>query len=351
MSVNGAEVKYALQKATTWGTAVACGAADGFLALPWSADPDNQLIVDDSLGAFFAVDASPGQTRIEPTVTAYARYNDEVLLSMLAAVFGTAGAPTTHAAGTTSKDHTLKIAQNTDGLFFTLCGLMGSLGVEEIPSWKVAKVVVTGETGKPVTFAFSGPGFDLVADSAINTTSTFNNVTILERANRMYYSQCEIRMNDASGGALSGSDKVGASKFVLTLERKLTGVYGAFVSGGRDCIDEATNDGPFSGSLDLTFPRLSDFAGRAEVKANTSRKCEIILTGPIIEGAIPYLMKFQLTNLKPSKNANPHKPGIIDNTRTYQVLGASAAPTGMTGNTDPCWCMLTNKITTDLLVA
>jgi len=351
MGVTGAEIVYGMRKGAIWGTAVACAAGDGFLGLPWSADPDNSTVVDDSLGQFFATDASPGQTKLEPTVNMYLRYNDEVVLSMLAALFGTAGAPTTHASGTLSKDHLLKIAKQVDGLFFTLAAKLGTGFVEEIPSWKVAKLEITWETGKPVQMKFSGPGFDLVVDSTINTLATFNSVTILETANRGYMGQTVFRMNDASGGALTGTDKIGPSKVTLTLERKLTGVYGSYVDAGagRDLIDEPTNDGLFSGSLSMTFPRTSSNTARLKIKGNTSQKMDITMTGPIIENAIPYMITFTLPNLKPKKIANPHKQGIIENTREYDVLGATTAPTGMTGQTDPCWCALTNKITTDLL--
>ena len=353
MSTSGAEIVYGMQLGSAWGTAAAIGVGDGFLALPWAADPTNGTITDDSLGQFFPVSATPGQTKLDATVTAYARYNDEVLLSILAGFFGTAGTPALHTGGTLSHDHVLKINKIIDGVFFTLAAKLGSGFVEEIPSWKVAKLIVTMETGKPVQFQFSGPGFDLVVDSTTNTLSTFNSVTILETANRAYFGQAVFRMNDASGSALATGDKIGPSKAVLTLERKLTGVYGSFVDtgAGRDLIDEPTNDGLFSGTFEITYPRLANNTGRLKIKGNTPQKCDITLTGPIIEGAIPYSITFQLPNLAPDTNTNAHKQGIIDNVRKYQVLGASAAPSGMTGVTDPCWCLLTNKITTDLMAA
>jgi hypothetical protein len=351
MGVTGAEIVYACKKAATWGTAVAAAAGDGIMGLPWSADPDNATIVDDSLGQFFATSSTPGETKLDASFNAYARYNDKVMLTMLAALFGTAGVPATHAGGTLSKDHVLKIAQQTDGLFFTLAAKLGTGFVEEIPSWKIAKGVFTFETGKPVQVQFTGPGIDLVVDSAVNTIGTFASVTVLETANRAYMGQAVFRMNDASGGALAGGDKIAPSKAVLTLERKLAGVYGAYndAGAGRDLIDEPTNDGQFSASLSLTFPRLANNTGRLKIKAHTPQKLDITLTGPIIEGAIPYIMLFQCPNVVPKKSANPHKQGIIENTREYDVLGATAAPTGMAGITDPCWCSLTNKIATDLL--
>jgi hypothetical protein len=351
MAISGAELVYALKKATVWNTAVVAAAGDGFKGLPMTTDPTNDLVTDDSVGQLFATDATPGLTKLDPMVPVYARYNDKVVLSMLAAVFGTAGAPATHTAGTLSKDHTLKIAKNTDGLFFTLVALLGTGFVDEVPSWKIAKLVATFEVGKPIQFAFSGPGVDLVVDSEVNTVSTFNSVTILETANRAYMAQTEFRMNDQSAGALDGTAKIAPSKAVLTLERKLSGVYGAYVAAGagHDLIDQPTNDGPFTGSLELTYPRLADNKGQLDIKNLAAKKAEIICTGPIIEGAIPCLIKFQLPHLKPKNDKHSHKQGIIDNVRAYEVLGAIAAPLGMTGNTDPCWCFLTNKIATDLI--
>jgi len=350
MGLSGAEIVYAFKKGTAWGTAIVAAAGDGILGLPWAADPDNGLVVDDSLGQYFAVSATPGQTKLQPVFNTYARYNDEVFLSMLAAVFGTAGVPATHAAGTLSKDHVLKINKTVDGIFFTLCAKIGTGFVEEIPSWKINKVVITFETGKPVTFAFTGDGIDLVSDSSINTLGTFASVTVLETANRAYMTQSAFRMNDASGIALATGDKIMPSKCVITLERKLTGQYGTFVdAGGRDLIDEPTNDGPFTASCSITLPRLKDNTGRLKIKTNTPQKMDITLTGPIIEGAIPYTMTFQFPNLVPSKNTNAHKQGNLDNVRDYQVLGTNTAPAGMTGVTDPCWLLLTNKIATDLL--
>lgn len=351
MALTGAEIVYAAKKGVAWGTAVQAGAGDGFLALPWSADPTNGTLVDDSLGQYFATNATPGQTKLDPTITAYLRYNDKVLLSLIAAFFGTAGVPVTHAAGTLSKDHILKIAKQVDGIFFAVAAKLGTGFVEEVPSFKIAKITITGETGKPLQVQLSGPGFDLVVDSTINTLTTFNSVTITETANRAYYGQSVVRMNDASGIALAVGDKIGPSKWVLTLERKLTGQYGSFVDGGagRELIDEPVNDGLFSGVLELTFPKLSSNIGRLKIKGNTPQKCDITLTGPIIEGAIPYSITFTFPNLAPDTNSNPHKQGIIDNTRKYQVMGSTTAPAGMTGLTDPCWCALVNKITTDLL--
>jgi hypothetical protein len=351
MSVSGSELKYGFKKAAAWNTAVACGAGNGFLGLDLSLKADTTNLTDDSRGQLFAVDSSAGEVKCEGSVPAYLRYNDATLLSMLAIVMGTSAAPVLHAAGTLSYDHILKVALNNDGLFGTLCAALGTVGVEEIPSWKPNKVNIKWDTGKPVQVTVSGAGID-VTTSGENTLVTFNNVTILERANRAYMGQTAILLNAQSGIALAAGDKLGASSIELTFERKQSGVYGSFVSADaapRDLIDEPTGDGMFEASLKLQFPRTANLAARADLKNNTSKKAEIICTGPIIEGAIPYLLKLQMPHLKPKQYENPYESGIIKNVREYDVLGATTAPTGMTGNTDPLWIMATNKIATSLL--
>ena len=351
MSVSGAELKYAFKKATTWNTAVAAGAGNGFLGLDLDLKADTTNLTDDSRGQLFAVDSVAGEVKCEGSVPAYLRYNDAAVLSMLAIVMGTAAAPIIRSGGAISYDHILKVALSNTGLFGTLCAALGTVGVEEIPSWKPNKVNFKWDTGKPVQITISGAGID-VTTNGVNTLVTFNNVTILERANRAYMGQTELRMNAQSGAALAVGDKLGASSIELTLERKQSGVYGTYVSADsapRDLIDEPTGDGMFEASLKLQFPRTANLTARADLKNNVSKKAEIICTGPIIEGAIPYSITFQMPHLKPKQYENPYEAGIIKNVREFDVLGATTAPTGMTGITDPLWIKLTNKISTSLL--
>lgn len=349
--MNGEEIVYARGKGTVWGTPAVLGVGAGFLGLAAGADPEYNDQVDDSLGQLFAFESTPGSVKLDVSIPFYERFNDVVAWGMVAQFMGTAGVPATHAAGTLSKDHVLKVAKSTVGLFSTFIANMGGAFIEEVPSFKPTKMVTTWETGKPVHRVISGPGFDLITDSTTNTLITAAGITVLERKNRSYMSQTEIRMNDQSAIALAAGDKIGPSKVVHTVERKQTGQPGTFVSSGRDVIDEPTNDGPFTSSLVMTFPRATNATGRAKIKTNTSQKCEIITTGPIIEGAIPFLVKHQFTNLVPKKNSNPHKQGNIELTKEFVVMGADTAPAGMAGNTDPFWIYLTNKIATDLAAA
>ena len=185
---SGAELRYGFKIASAWNTPVVLGAGDGFLGLDLGLKADASTIEDDSRGQLFAVDATATEVKCDGTVPAYLRYNDRKILSMIAIIMGTAAAPTLHTLGTLSYDHILKVALKNTGLFGTLCGMPGALGVESIPSWKPNKVVFKCDTGKPCQITISGSGIDVVLDGT-NTTTTFNNVTVLERANRVYAGQ------------------------------------------------------------------------------------------------------------------------------------------------------------------
>ena len=349
---SGAELRYGFKIASVWNTPVVLGAGDGFLGLDLGLKADASTIEDDSRGQLFAVDATATEVKCDGTVPAYLRYNDRKLLSMIAIIMGTAAAPTLHTLGTLSYDHILKVALKNTGLFGTLCGMPGTLGVESIPSWKPNKVVFKWDTGKPCQITISGAGIDVVLDGT-NTTTTFNNVTVLERANRVYAGQTELRINAQSAIALAAGDKVGFASLELTFERKGSGVYGTYVSTDttpRDLIDEPTCDGMFTASMKVDQGRTASLSPRTDLKNNISKKAEIICTGPVIEGAIPYLIRFQMPHLKPKTYENPYAAGIIKNTREFTVMGADTAPAGMTGNTDPLWIYLTNKQATSLLV-
>ncbi len=92
MSASGTELRLAIKKAATWGTAVACGAGDGILFLPGGpkySRPDN---VDDSLGLGFPTDSDRGEIKVEGSRKAYLRYRSADL--PIAMAMGTSGAPT-----------------------------------------------------------------------------------------------------------------------------------------------------------------------------------------------------------------------------------------------------------------
>ncbi|GER92687.1 hypothetical protein A45J_0405 [hot springs metagenome] len=348
-AVAGVEIQAAFKKALVWNTPVAVGANDGILILPTSIKKDAPIESDDSLGTYFSEDGTPGAIKVEGDIPMYLRYDS---LDVLLALFmGVAGVPTQQ--GTTAAyAYTYKWKQDIDGYFGTFVKHMKNY-IEEIPSAKIAGITIKGEVGKPLQAIFKVIGVNKVYDSAVNTTTTFNNVTYFEKSNRVRFAQGVFRMNDQSGAALEDGDKIYPSSFELSAVRKLTGVYnGQYSTPGsnkQDLIDEPTNDGHPEISLKLSFPRHSSNARLLDLGSDTRKKMDITFTGALIEGAYYRQFRLQFPHLQ-LKNVDPvDEQGIIKEPLDLIVHAATSAPAGMTGITDPFWITGINRRATDPL--
>ncbi len=348
--VAGVEIKAAFKKAATWGTAVAGGANDGILILPRSIKRDAQIDIDDSMGTYFPQDGTPGAIKVEGDIPMHLRYDS---LDVLLALFmGIAGAPVQQAA-TIAYSYTYKWKKDTDGLFGTLATHMKNY-IEEEPSVKIAGITLKGEVGKALQLIIKTICNNKVWDSIINTTTTFNNVTYAETQNRVRFSEGVFRMNDQGGAALGSGDKIYPSAFELTALRKLKGEYtGQYVTSGsnkQDTIDEPTNDGMPDISLKLTFPRHTANTNLLALGADTRKKLDITFTGALIASTYYRTFALQFPHLE-FKSVDPaDAQGIIKEPVEFIAHSAVAAPTGMTGITDPFWITGINKRTTDPLV-
>jgi len=340
--VSGLEVKAAVKKASTWGTAVVCGANDGILILPPTLSKEREDQIDDSLGFYFPQDSDPGAVKSEGDLPMYLRY-DSIDLLIALAMGATAGAPVQQ--GTTAAyKQTFSLAESIDGLFATLA-LWTKINVEEYPTVKVTGLTLEGEVGKALTITFH-----LIASnrttSGSNTLTSFNNVTYFETKNRVLFNQGVFRMNNQSDPALGSGDIIYPNSFKLTFQRKMAGVYGA--GGSFDVIDEPTNDGLPEMKLELTVPRYTSDAYFTDWDAGTVKKMDITFTGAVIESPYNRQFKIEFPNLKFAKVDAPVKQGIIDHPVEFNVLGADAAPAGMT-TTKPFEITVINRQSANVL--
>src|SRR3990172_10621108 len=92
MGASGIELKMAAKKAATWGTAVACGANNGILILPYNLKKDRASLVDDSLGLYYPKESINGEIKCAGSIPAYLRYDSlDLLIAMVTG--STGGAP------------------------------------------------------------------------------------------------------------------------------------------------------------------------------------------------------------------------------------------------------------------
>ena len=350
--VAGIEIRTAVAKANDWGTAVAVGVGDGILTLPQTIKKDAPVDVDDSLGNFWIKDGLLGAIKVEGAMPAYLRYDS---LDMLIALFmgDSAGSPVQQ-GGSIAYAQTFKWAESLSGLFCTIARDMKNY-ILEIPSAKIAGMSIKGEIGKALQISFDVIGINKVADSVINTLTGFNSdVTWPELMNRVKFSEGVFRINAQSGDALDSGDTIYPSSFELTAKRKMSGVYDGqytFVSGSniQDLIDEPQNDGLPDISLKLTFPRHTSSTYLTILQGDTRQKMDITFTGALIVDPYYRQFKLELPHLQLKNDDPADAQGRIDEPLEFAVHGASSAPNGMTGITDPFWVSVVNKQKQDML--
>lgn len=341
-SVSGREVKVALKKAAAWGTAVACGAGDGILCLADSLSKKIANEVDNSLGLPYAEERDLGNITVEGGLPAYLRYDSHD--RPIALAMGSTQAPTQQGV-TAAYANSILLADNIDGLFASLA-INKIINVDEFPGAKIVGFTIKGKTGTPVEIEYTLQCDDKVVASAVNTLVSFANVTYVEKANRVLFSQGVFRINAQAGIALADGDKVYPSEFEFTFKRNLKGEY---VAGSANKIDESTNEGLPEIKLKLTFPRYTATTYIADLYADAKKKMDITFTGALIEGAYYRQFKLQFPNLAPTEADAPTKEAKLDNVVEFDCLATTVAPTGMAGILKPFQVDVINKRTTSPL--
>lgn len=208
-------------------------------------------------------------------------------------------------------------------------------------SAKIVGMTLKSSVGQPMTVEFRVQANDRITGSVINTLATFNaNVTCPEIANRILHNTGVFRMNAQSGAALAGGDTFYPSEWELSVDRKMSGVYG--IGGVFNTIDEPTNDGTPEVKLKLTLPRWTAQTHFTNWEANTPQKMDCTFTGGLLAGSTYRSLVLSLPNIKYATVDAPEERGIVPLNMEYNAFGCLTAPSGMTGITKPFRAVLTN---------
>lgn len=347
-ALTGREMVAAAALASTWNTAVACGAGDGILLTSLGLKQNIDLLKDESFGITHIKRSDQGRIAVAGSIGGYMRY--EGLDLLLALVMGAAGTPTQQGA-TAAYAYAYALADNIDGLFATIAVLKTSDKVFEYPSCKVHGFRIGGAMNESLVATFDIAADQEVLDSATNTSATMANVTYPDAVNRILLTKAQsfyCRINDASGDALDSGDNCGISSFELSYNRPPETLYDFLVTGGA----EPSQQTHAAAQLTVNFNRLDDanFPLFEDWSDGTAKKIEFSFTGPLIASTYYYLFKIQIPNaLVIDADGTPTGPGRIPAKLTFDLRGCDAAPTGMTGITTPFKLSGINKRTTDPL--
>ena len=322
-------------KGTTWGTAIAAAALSGLEVESLEMGDAGTDVIEDMqiTGRVTQREATAGNLLVKPSFLTSLRYEGNE--KDIAQVFGTAGTPST--VDTSARLHVFKIKDNIDGIFNCLAyEYLKDVFVAEIASAKWTKLTISGKQGDRVRIRLEGIGFTWINNSATNTTTTIDTVTLPTNREFALFQQLVFWINDNSAAALDSTFACHIMEFELMIERAME----ARVStqfGNR--TDEPIDTGFAKVSGSFTVPAIQNnspggnTAFDAEQVTLTRKKALLNLSSTSLAGAVsaPYFHKLWLPNLQIGKG-RPGIPGPQGPTRQFPFIAGhvATAPTGFT---------------------
>lgn len=349
-SITGAQTKAGVKIATTWGTAVACGAGNSFAGeISPSFNVSELTSRQIGSGAYMLSSATRGS--VIPTVSLTAdlgyRNNCDILLAQF---MGTSAAPTEVTVGQGDWKHVLTFNSTLNSKYVTLAFESSAATTMEFPTCAVQSIGIA-TTGVPGYLDFTA---ELLANavelsSSTNTNATLANCTFTEGVPELVAVDLvdKFRTNTQSGGAVGAGDQYNITGFNLALSRP------------QEIIPEikgsAGNSAPlatdlFEGTLSVDVKELADHAYYTIWSAETARKALIQIEGTQIgtgtnKSFSIYLPRMVLVT-EPQYALTDQGTNTLS--MEFRLLKASATPTGMSGSTYP-YFEIVNSLATSLL--
>ena len=349
-SISGAQTKAGIKIASTWGTAVACGATNSFAGeISPSFNVSEITSRQIGSGAYMLSTATRGS--VIPTVSLTAdlgyRNNCDILLAQF---MGTSAAPTEVTVGQGDYKHVITFNSTLNAKYVTLAFETTSTTVMEFPTSAVQSIgIATTSVPGYIDFTAELLSNTVELSSAVNTNATLANCTFSEGVPELVAVDLvdKFRTNTQSGSAVAGGDQYNITGFKLALNRP------------QDIIPEikgsAGNSAPlssnlFDGTLSLEVKELADHAYYTIWSAETARKALIEIEGTQIGTGTNKRFSIYLPRML--LITEPQYALTDQGTNTvsleFRLLKAASASTGMTGSTYP-YFEIVNALTTSLL--
>ena len=250
----GSAAKAAFRKQAAFITPLAVGAGHGFEYGQERIVVDSSLILDEQITGVAMPGASlQGQQIVQGAVQGIdAQYEQNVVFTMLAMVFGTAGAPAT--VQTTGKKHTLKLAPDNYGLYGTLV-IDKTVAVHEVIGFKPMGFTLTVRANEVVGLEIRGIAYKLDPASAVNTSGTFASVTFPATRLKVPFKDCQFYMNKDTDAQLDvtlpSPDQICISDFSIEVDRSFEAQV---TTCGALFTDEPPTNGFVRPKGSMTFP-------------------------------------------------------------------------------------------------
>lgn len=343
------QVLVAIDKATTWGTAVSVNAAGRGLYLnsipSFVANPEQ--LIDTSIGRFWKECIVQGKRFVDYNAEGLMRFAGP-MWEMIALCIGDDSSVQIGVSG--DYNHTMDPQESNDGLFLTKAIQVvpnpPGLVIRECPSLKIGGFTFKGSAAQILTCSLKGIG-NTVRESNL-TNTTLASVTFLAGCMQIPFN-VQVRMNDEDDAALDSTNVIQASEFEFTFDRNLQPDF--TTNGTLYETAEPLAAGQPNVELKLLFPKtpITNFStGFDDLAVGTKKKIDIIITGTTTGNGNNFTLTLQFPSVQiasidpPIEGDNVQMPQTI----TFTALKTSSAPAGMTGVTLPFRLVLLNSTST-----
>jgi hypothetical protein len=349
-SISGAQTKAGVKIASTWGTAVACGAGNSFAGeISPSFNVSEITSRQIGSGAYMLSTATRGS--VIPTVSLTAdlgyRNNCDILLAQF---MGTSAAPTEVTVGQSDYKHVITFNSTLNAKYVTLAFESTSATTMEFPTCAVQSIGIA-TTGVPGYIDFTA---ELLANtvelsSSVNTNATLANCTFTEGVPELVAVDLvdKFRTNNQSGLAVGAGDQYSITGFNLALNRPQEIIPEIKGSAGNSA---PLSTDLFDGTLSVDVKELADHAYYTIWSAETARKALIEIEGTQIGTGTN--KRFSIYIPRMLLVTEPQYALTDQGTNTlsmeFRLLKAATAPTGMTASTYP-YFEIVNGLSTSLL--
>jgi len=338
------------KKASEWGTAVALGAGDEVvLEEPSGLQPPEIPIISDKGSDRPYVRHSdfglkPSRDFVLPVAM---RYEPGAFGTLLAMLFGTAGAPTDL---TGAYQHVFQWKDEISSLFGTWAEERAGK-IFEVPSAKPYRLELSFSGGM-LKARISMRGDNCIDTSTVNQATQMDALTVPANfdSTAIRFKQGSVKINAENNGDVSTENALVLTDFSVVLERLLEGDDNLHTVGTDTIIEPLEEDagGAERALVTLRFPRMN--AGNATylttALAETTQKMLIKFTGALISGSNYYDLALYFPRLKmqiPTFDVEQ----IVRSGLVLQAEEAAAAPTGM--SYARLYAELINNMATDYL--
>ena len=342
-SINANEVDIGVVKGATWGTAVDLTSAGKLLHATSLSITGGYEIVQPNDAGFenFITENTRIRENFDVSITCDLSYGG-TWLQFVAALLGTASAPSEQTVGEGDYLSTLDLASENRGDFLTVAWKNEDDKILEIPSLKVSAIDVNMETPGTGTITITGMGDKLLYDTAAtNTIAILNGLTAPTYQMAAFSCGTNIyaRVGDYSTGtALSASDDIQIMNFTFNVTRPLQRRYVA--NGSDSCRTlEPYQAGKTTGTFNFQLSEIDDsIYDLVNIFQNaTQQMAEIFFDGDQIGAGVntslklqfPYMQNDELPETGFTSNTDIRQPTV-----NFTLLQAPAAPAGMSGVTN-----------------